>query len=476
MPDNIKQKAVHGVMWSMVDRFATQGISFCFSIILARILAPKDYGVVAMIVIFTDIAQTFVDSGFSSALIRKPQLNKGDLSTAFYFNIVVGLVCYGILFAVSPLIADFYDLPILSPVIKVTALGVLLNSLCVVQRALFTKRVDFKTQALISIICVIISGAVGLYLAYNGYGVWALVIQGTAGSLVNCILLWVFSKWRPLLLFDRESLRYLWGYGSKLLASGLINTAYNNIFPIVIGKFYSPTQLGLFSRAQSYSSLLSSNITGILQRSTFPILSLIQDDDERLRTDYRRLLRMAAYIIFPLMVGMAAMARPLIITMITAKWEACVVYLQVICLAMMWYPIHAINLNLLQVKGRSDLFLRLEVVKKVMGITVMCITIPMGVLAMCCGMVVTSMISLVINTYYTGKLIHVGFIRQMGDLMPILVAALATGAMAYICSSFFSNEPIKLAVGVIVGIITYLSISIVFKFNELNEIKSCLKF
>lgn len=475
MSSDIKTKAVHGVFWSSIDRFACQGISFCFSIILARILAPKDYGVVAMIVVFTAIAQAFVDSGFSSALIRKPDLKEKDLSTAFYFNIVVGIVCYGILFIASPFIAVFYDTPILSPIIKITALSVPFNSLCVVQRAILTKRVDFKTQAKVSIICTIISGITGLIVAYNGYGVWSLVIQTTFATLVNCLLLWFFSNWRPTLTFCHESFKYLWSYGSKLLASGLLDTTYNNIFPIVIGKFYSPAQLGLFSRAQSYSSLLSSNITGILQRSTFPVLSLIQDDDERLRTDYRRLLRVSAYIIFPLMIGLAALARPLIITMITAKWEACVIYLQVICFAMMWYPIHAINLNLLQVKGRSDLFLRLEIIKKILGVSIMCITIPMGVLAMCYGMVCSSILSLVINTYYTGKLINVGYFKQMQDLLPILAAALVMGATAYAATLLFAQAAIKLIIGIITGLITYIAISIVFKYPEYHEIKSIIK-
>lgn len=472
MSSSIKSKAVHGVFWSSVDRFASQGISFCFSIVLARILAPKDYGVVAMIVIFTAIAQAFVDSGFSNALIRKPDLKERDLSTAFYFNIVVGVVCYAILFAASPFIAGFYNTPILSPIIKVEALGVVFNSLCVVQRATFTKRVDFKTQAKVSIICTIVSGMVGVCLAYGGYGIWSLVVQSTLGTLVNCILLWLFSKWRPTLTFCRESFRYLWGYGSKLLASGLLDTAYNNIYPIVIGKFYSPAQLGLFSRAQSYSSLLSSNITGVLQRSTFPVLSLIQDDDERLRCNYRRLLRVSAYIIFPLMIGLAALARPLIITMITAKWEACVIYLQIICFSMMWYPIHAINLNLLQVKGRSDLFLRLEIIKKALGVSIMCVTIPMGVLAMCCGMVCSSFLCLIINTYYTGKLIHVGYFRQMRDLLPIFAAALAMGATAYAATLPFEAQAVKLIAGFLAGALTYLAISIVFKFPEFQEIKS----
>lgn len=237
---------------------------------------------------------------------------------------------------------------------------------------------------------------------------WALVWQGVTGSFVRMILFWILSKWRPRESFSKNSFHYLFGYGSKLLASGLLDTTYNNIYPIVIGKFYSPAQLGNFTRAQGWASLPSSNITGILQRVTFPVLTEMQDDDERLATNYRKLLRMSAFVVFPLMMLMAAIASPLIRVVITAKWDACVPYLQIMCFAMMWYPIHAINLNLLQVKGRSDLFLRLEIIKKVVGVSVMCVTIPLGVKAMCYGMIFTSVNALLINTYYTGKLINVG--------------------------------------------------------------------
>lgn len=475
MSSELKRKATHGVFWSCVERFGNQGVSFCFSIFLARILAPADYGVVAMITIFTVIAQTFVDSGFGSAIIRKPDLTEYDKSTAFIFNLVVGVVCYIILFIASPWIADFYNTPILSPIIKVTGLGIIFSSLSAVQSSLLSKQVDFKTIMYCSISTTILSGIVGVYLAYHGYGVWSLVYQGVVSGAANCCLLWFTSDWRPRTGFSRESFRYLFGYGSKLLASGLLNNIYNNIYPIVIGKFYSPVQLGYYTRATIYANLPSTNITSVLQRVTFPLLSLIQDDDERLRIDYRRILRLSAYIIFPLMIGMAAVARPMVIIMITEKWEPCVVYLQIICVAMMWYPIHAINLNLLQVKGRSDLFLRLEIIKKVIVTMVMIVTLQIGVLAMCWGMIFTSLFSLIINTHYTSQLIHVGFVRQMRDLTPILLASAVMGIIVYGLTIIISNLYIQLLVGIIVGIITYFGISKVFKFPELKEIVDLLK-
>jgi len=475
MSDNLKVKAARGLFWSSVDRFSSQGISFVFSIFLARILDISDYGIVAMIVVFMAVAQAFVDSGFSSALIRKPDLNEEDKSTAFYFNIVVGLACYGILFITSPLIADFYDEPLLSPIIRVTGLSIVFNSLCVVQRALFTIAVDFKTQAIISLACTVISGVVGLMMAYNGYGVWALVAQSTISTFLNFVLLWLCSRWRPVTGFSRASFRYLFNFGSKLLASGLLDTLYNNAYPIVIGKFYNSAQLGLYSRAQGYASLPSSNITGILQRVTFPVLSLMQNDDERLALNYRRLLRVSAFVVFPLMVMLAAVAAPLIRVMITSKWDGCVGFLQILSLAMMWYPIHAINLNLLQVKGRSDLFLRLEIYKKIFGVLILTCTIPLGVTAMCWGLVVGSVFSLVMNTYYTGKLIKIGFFMQMKDLLPIILNSVVMGGIAYYIVNKIDNSFISLITACSMAIFFYLTTSYVLKFPELKEVILIIK-
>ena len=475
MSDNLKVKAARGLFWSSVDRFSSQGISFVFSIFLARILDISDYGIVAMIVVFMAVAQAFVDSGFSSALIRKPDLNEEDKSTAFYFNIVVGLTCYGILFIASPLIADFYGEPLLSPIIRVTGLSIIFNSLCVVQRALFTIAVDFKTQAIISLACTVISGAVGLVMAYNGYGVWALVAQSTISTFLNFVLLWLCSRWRPVTGFSKASFRYLFNFGSKLLASGLLDTLYNNAYPIVIGKFYNSAQLGLYSRAQSYASLPSSNITGILQRVTFPVLSLMQDDDERLALNYRRLLRVSAFVVFPLMVMLAAVAAPLIRVMITSKWDGCVGFLQILSLAMMWYPIHAINLNLLQVKGCSDLFLRLEIYKKILGVLILICTIPLGVTAMCWGLVVGSVFSLVMNTYYTGKLIKVGFFIQMKDLLPTLVNSVIMGGIAYYIVNNIDSSIISLIAACSMATAFYFTTSYLLKFPELKEVLLIIK-
>lgn len=473
--DSLKQKTTKGLFWSSVERFSNQGMSFFFSVILARMLAPSDFGIIAMITIFFAVAQSFVDSGFSNALVRKTDRREEDFSTCFYFNIGVGIIAYIVLFLIAPLVASFYNQPILSPIIRITGLGVVLNSLCVVQQALFTIKIDFKSQAKVTLSATIISGIVGVVLAYQGYGVWALVWQGVVLSLVRMGLLWLMSKWRPKAGFSKDSFHYLFGYGSKLLASGLLDTIYNNIYPIVIGKFYSPAQLGNYSRALSFAQLPSSNITSILQRVTFPVLSTIQDDIPRLQANYRRLLKLSAFIIFPLMTGLAAVAFPMIRLILTPKWEGCSLYLQIICFALMWYPIHAINLNLLQVKGRSDLFLHLEIIKKIVGVCIMCITIPLGITAMCIGMVASSLISLFINTYYTGKLINIGCLKQMRDLTPIFINSLIMGGIVYFSIQISDNDILQLSLSIIVGVLSYIGGALMITRSELKEFRNLFK-
>ena len=473
--ESLKQKTTKGLLWSSVERFSNQGVQFVFSIILARLLSPSDFGIIAMITIFFAIAQSFVDSGFSNALVRKTNRREEDLSTCFYFNIGVGIIAYIVLFLIAPLVANFYNQPILSPIIRITGLGVILNSLCVVQQALFTIKIDFKSQAKITLSATVISGIVGIILAYQGYGIWALVWQGVASSIVRMGLLWFMSKWRPTTGFSKSSFNYLFGYGSKLLASGLLDTIYNNIYLIVIGKFYTPAQLGNYSRALSFAQLPSSNITSILQRVTFPVLSTIQDDMPRLQANYRRLLKLSAFIVFPLMTGLAAVAFPMIRIILTPKWEGCSLYLQIICFALMWYPVHAINLNLLQVKGRSDLFLRLEIIKKIVGVCIMCITIPLGITAMCIGMVVSSLISLFINTYYTGKLIDIGYLKQMRDLTPIFINSLIMGGIVYFSIQISDNDILQLSLSIIVGVLSYIGGASMITRSELKEFRNLFK-
>lgn len=475
MSDSLKQKAAKGVLWSTVERFSVQGVQFLIMIVMARLLTPHDYGLIGMLAIFIAVAQSLIDSGFSQALIRKQDRTEADNNTVFYFNIVVSTLLYLILYVSAPLVADFYNTPQLCPIMRVVCLSIIFNSLAVVQRALLTIKIDFKTQAKAALTAAVTSGVVGIAMAYHGFGVWSLVTQQLLNLGINTCLLWLLSKWRPRLIFSWQSFHELFAFGSKLLASGLLDTVYRNIYPIVIGKLFSASSLGHYTRAHQFSEFPSSNVTGIIQRVTYPVLCEIQNDDARLASIYRRFLKLSAFVIFPLMIGLSSVAKPFINIMLGSQWCFCGQLLHIICFSMMWYPIHAINLNLLQVKGRSDLFLRLEIIKKILGISVLCITAPFGLIVMCYGSIFNSLVALVINTYYTGKLINVGFIRQMCDLLPTIALCLVMFALILTVNSFITGDVIKLCAGIVIGVIFYTFTSRLFKFSELTELTNLLK-
>ncbi len=471
----MKRQAVKGTVWSSVERFSVQGIQFVVMIIMARLLTPADYGLVGMLAIFIAVSQSLIDSGFSQALIRKQDRTQTDNSTVFYFNIAVGASLYLILFVSAPAIAAFYAEPLLCPLTRAIGLGLVFNSLAVVQRALLTVELDFKTQAKASLVGAIVSGGLGIWMAYAGYGVWAIVAQQVGNLLLVTLMLWVLPKWKPSWVYSWKSFRELFGFGSKLMLSGLIDTAYRNIYLIVIGKIFKASDLGYFTRAQQFSDLVSTNLTGVLQRVTYPVLCTIQEEDVRLRDAYRRILKVTAFVMFPLLVGLGAIARPMVMVLLTDKWMFTATLLVPMCLTGMWYPIHAINLNLLQVKGRSDLFLRLEIIKKVLAVGVLCVTIPFGLMTMCWGMLANSLISLSINTYYTGKLIDLGFFRQMRDLLPSLLLSLFAGGAVYTTISFLCVNPIvALLIGIVEGIAIYASLAAIFRMGELGELRSLL--
>ncbi len=469
MPESLKKKTVKGVAWTSLNQVLNMGLGFVIGVILARLLSPSDYGLLAMIAVFNAIAFAFLDSGFGNALIRKPDLTEDDNTTAFFFNLVAGVVLFGIIWVIAPWVSAFFDKPILTPLLRAEGSLLIVSSFKIVQNTQLTRALNFKAKMIIRVVSNILGGASGIISAYCGLGVWALVVMHVADAIISLILLWIISPWRPRGRWNKQSFNYLWGYGSKLLASGLLNTIYNNIYPIIIGKFYSAADLGQYSRAQGYASMPSTSLTGVIQQVTFPVLSQIQDDDQRLGNNYRRMLRFTVFIVFPIMIGMAALAHPLVISLVTDKWAQCVPYLQIICFSSMWYPVHAINLNLLQVKGRSDLFLRLEIIKKALITVVVFVCVPFGIIGICCGSVFTSLACLAINTYYTGKLINVGFVRQMMDMTPTLLASLAMGAVVYFAVMPFCNDVVKLAVGIPLGMVLYLAIAKVFRMPELQE-------
>lgn len=476
MAESLKKKTIKGTIWSSIERFSVQAIQFIVMIFMARVLTPAEYGIVGMVTIFIAVSQSLIDSGFSQALIRKQNRTQLDKSTVFYFNIIVGVILYFILFFCAQPIARFYDEPILILVTRIVAISLPINSLAVVQRANLTININFKTQAKASLAGALATGAVGLSMAYSGWGVWAIVWSQIAGTFVNVTILWLVAKWRPTWEYSWVSFKEMFNFGSKLLVSGIIDTLYKNIYLIVIGKIFKASDLGFFTRGQNFSNFASSNITGIIQRVSYPVLCTIQEDNQRLSLVYRRFLKLSAFVIFPLMTGMAGIAKPMVLSILTEKWLYSSVLLVPLCLAAMWYPIHAINLNLLQVKGRSDLFLKLEIWKKLIGVAILIGTVPLGLYWMCWGSVLSSIIALVLNTYYTGKLIHLGFIKQMWDLLPVLVLSLSMGVAVWSLVTFVPMPSGgALAAGLGLGIIFYIGLSKLFLFDELLELLSFLK-
>ena len=462
------------MFWSFAERFSSQGIHFLVMIVIARLLSPKEFGLIGMLAIFIAVSQSLIDSGFSQALIRKQNRTEVDKNTVFFFNIIISLILYLLLFLLSPWVASFYEEPQLLKIMRIICLVIIIDSFGVVQRANYTMNVDFKTQTKATLIASIISGVIGIYLAFQGYGVWALVYQQLVNSLATVIVLWIFSKWCPRILYSWESFKNLFGFGSKLMLSGLLDTLYRNIYQLVIGKAFSAESLGYYANAHKFSDLPSSNLTSILQRVTYPVLCTIQDEDERLALAYRKFLRLSAFIIFPLMCCLSALSFPLIDLVLGEKWHYAAVLLIPICFQMMWYPIHAINLNLLQVKGRSDLFLRLEIIKKIIGVTILLCSLPFGLLTMCYSGIISSLICLGINTFYTGKLINVGLFKQAKDISATLLLSLALFCIVFGVSTLFSDNIAKLFVGIFIACIFFIVSSAMLRMKELTFIKELI--
>lgn len=475
MSDTLKQKTVKGLAWNSVNMLSNKALTFTIGVVLARLLTPADYGMVAMIGVFTSVLTLFTDGGLTTALVRKENRTEEDMATVFWYNLVACYVIYVILFFAAPYIAGFYNMPMLKDITRITTLGLLIGPFGGIQSMLLTTRIDFKTPAIIGVFTTAVAGVAAIILAYLGYGVWALVAQGLIGAVIGTAARVFVVRWRPRTGFSKRSFKELFGFSSKMLASSCLETIYQNITPLIVGKFYSPAQLGTYERARGWAALPSMTFTGVLQGVTFPVLSKLQDDDDRLRNNYRRLLRLSAYICFPLMVGLASVASPLTLFVLTAKWQGTIILLQIICFSMMWYPIHAINLNLLMVKGRSDLFFRLEVIKKIYGVAMLCCTLPFGLVVFCVGGVVSSLFSLVVNTYYTGKLIQVGFRQQMLDLLPILANSVVMGALCMLVQLPFTSHPLKLGVAIATGALYYFGSGYLMKSEEMKEMVGLIK-
>lgn len=471
MSESLKHKTVRGVGWSFIDNISNQGVTFLVGLVLARLLTPEEYGIMAMITIFIAVSNSIVDSGFSNALIRKVDIRRIDYNTVFFFNLLVSVFLYVVLYVISPFISTFFKEPILTEVTRVIGWVLIINALGIIPRTILVKEVDFKTQTKVSLISSISSGVVGIGMALAGMGVWSLVGQQLSRQFLNTLFLWVYCKWRPLWEFSGRSFREMFGFGSKLLVSGLIDTVYKNIYYLVIGRFYTSAQLGQYTRAEQFNMIFSSNLTSVVQRVSYPVLSSIQNEPDRLREAYRKVIKSTMLITFACMLGLAAVAKPLIIILIGEKWLQAVSYLQIICFAGMLYPLHAINLNILQVKGRSDLFLRLEIIKKTIAVGPIVIGIFCGIEYMLWGSVLTSFIGYYLNSYYSADLIKYSTASQIKDVLPTFFVSLVVAVIMWGISFMDCSVYIVLPVQIVAGLFIALFIYEKLKLDEYIELR-----
>lgn len=471
---DLKGKTRTGLYWTTLNQLSNYGIQFLIGIVMARLLSPEDFGISVLPAVFLAIAAVFIDCGFSSAMVRKPDLTEQDISTAFYYSLMVGVTCYVVIYCLSPWIAAFYQVPILERLIRWAALSFLINPLTTPQTILLSRRLDFKTPTIVEMVSRIMMGICGITMAYLGYGVWALIISTLVSNFMSLVLKTVVVRWYPKTGWSKTSFRYLWGYGNKLVASYLIGNIYENIVPVIVGKFYSPALLGIYDRAQHYSKLIAVSSTNIFQQVSFPVLSKIQENDQELRNGYRRILKAAAFMTFPLMMLLAALAKPLVLLLLTEKWEGSVIFLQLMCFPMMWYPVHAINLNILQVKGRTDAFLKLEMLKRGFGVIALAITLPIGLIAVVLSSWVTNIISLFLNTYYTQRIIHYSFIQQVSDLLPTLLLSIFMFGVVLSITCFIESYIVQIIAGSLIGFVIFSIGSILFRFPEIQDLKYML--
>lgn len=471
MGESLKKSTINGVLWSSLERLSGQLIGFVVIVIMSRLLTQTDYGLVGMLMIFIDIAQTLVDSGVTQALIRKQDRSQADCSTAFYFNVLLSILLYLILFFTAPVIALFYSQPELVALTRVISLSIVINAFMMVQKALFTVNLNFKIQAKASVSAAIISGIIGIGMAYMGYGVWSIVYYQLANLILIAVFLWGMSSWRPTKTFSLNSFKYFFRFGSNLTIAGIMHTIYKNVYLVAIGKFYNAALLGAYTRAHQFGALPSYNVSNIVQRVTYPVLCRFQNNSEELSIKFKKILRLISFGVFPMMTGLAVLGEPLVVLLMGEKWSYSGTLLSILCFSMMWMPLDSLNLNLLQVRGRTDYFLRCEVLKKIMGFTILVVTLPLGLMVMCWGQVIRSLIDMAIDTYYTGKFLDIGLWVQIKTLFPTLLNTALMGIGVFFVANVFQEEWSKVLFGTFSGIFIYIVLGLLFKLPELYEIK-----
>lgn len=474
----LKKQAVHGAIWVFAEQFGSQLIGFVLNLILARILMPADFGTIALFGIVMSIGNVLVQGGMSSSLIRNAQNDERDYSTVFWFNIASAILIYLVIYHIAPLFARFYEVEILTSLIRVFSLILIIDSFAMVQGAKFVKELDFKKNFKIQLPSLLIGGACGVYFAMNGYGVWSLVYYSLIQNSIFMIQHWLYSSWRPSFAFDMQKFKYHFGFGVNMTISALLEVIFSNLYSIIIGKKYSTEDLGYYNRADSLKQLPISNIATTLNKVTFPLFAKIGNDDERLRHSYRELQMLVMFVIAPLVGIMIVAAEPLIRFLYTDKWLPAVPYFKILCIAGLLYPIHAYNLNILQIKGRSDLFLRLEVIKKIIIVVVIAVCLNFGIIALVWGQVFISILSLFVNTYYTGRYLNYPIYKQLYDLSTSILIASSIGIGLWLLDGQYlvnQSDLLRILTITVIFLVLYMAVSVMMKRNELKLIKALIK-
>lgn len=470
--ESLKNKTVKGVGWSVIDNVANYAVTFFVSIVLARLLTPEDYGLIGIITIFTNVCIAIINGGFTTALIRKTDASDDDYSTSFFTNLGLSFVLYGVIFFCAPLIAEFFKREELVLLTRVASLGILIGALALVQQTRLTKAIDFKTQTKITLIASTTSGVIGIVMAVTGCGVWSLVAQSLSYQLLRTIFLWVFNHWVPRLRFSNSSFTKLFGFGWKMMVSGILDAVWKELYQVVVGKFYTPGALGQYTRAIGFSQLFSTNLTSVIQRVTYPVLSNIQNDKERMTAAYRKIIKTTMFVTAVCMFALGAISEPLLYCLIGPKWHEAATYLPLICIVGSLYPLHAINLNMLQVQGRSDLFLILEIIKKIIGLGPLFVGAFVGIMPMLWTSVLFGIISYFLNSHWSGKLLGYSSWKQIKDIVPDFgIAALVALSVWFLKYLPISNW-IILPLQIIVGVAVFFVVCRITKLEEYYNVKS----
>lgn len=473
--NSLKDVAINGVFWTSIEKFGCQIINLVLGISIARILSPGDYGIIGMTSIFIAIGTTLIDSGFGSALIQNRDRKEEDYSTCFYFNIAIGVIIYIILYLAAPYIAIFYAIPLLRSVIRILGLTFIFNSLTISQTAKLTIEFRFKALSIITISSQLLTGIVGLILAFTGFGVWALVLQQISAAFFRFLFIEMLTKWKPSLVFTKSAFFRLFNYGSKITCSSIINTIYNNSYTLVIGKVFSVNDVGYFSRGIQFATLPSTSLMQIIMKTAFPVMSNVQDDTERLRRAYLKFLRSSVFILYPILFSLAVLGQPLIQILLGEKWLPCVPYLQIMCLGALFSPLTHINLNILYVKGRTDLVLKLELLKKPLGFLILFAMIPFGIMWVCASWSIYEFIAYCLNCYYSGKFVELSLWRQIKFCLPIIGRCIAMSILIIGITIFIDSYILKLIIGIFIGLVSYMSIGYITHDESLADLRHLLK-